>query len=84
MRNRKHITKGKAMTMIDFTYGHANSRPSKAGFLTKLLSFAALRKQRNDLANLTSAQLADIGVSAKEASIEAQKPVWDVPSNWRA
>ena len=72
------------MTMIEFTQRHATSRPSQTGFLTKLLSFAALQRQRDDLANLTSEQLADIGVSAKEASVEAQKPVWDVPSHWRA
>lgn len=72
------------MAMFDTTVGSLVSRPAKVGFLTKLMAVFAVRKQRNDLANLTPDQLADIGVSQFEATREAQKSLWDVPTHWRA
>ncbi|MGJ8625788.1 MAG: DUF1127 domain-containing protein [Sulfitobacter sp.] len=38
---------------------------------------------RRALARLTAAQLQDVGVSPSEARNEANRPVWDVPANWR-
>ena len=42
-----------------------------------------LWRSRNTLAQLDSAALEDIGLSARDAHSEAQKPFWDVPANWR-
>ena len=35
------------------------------------------------LTRLTPAQLEDVGVTQAEAHREANRPVWDVPANWR-
>lgn len=72
------------MAMFDTTLGNVVTRPAEVSFLTKLMAMIAVRKQRIDLANLTPSQLADIGISTKDALHEVQKPLWDVPSNWRA
>lgn len=38
--------------------------------------------ERRALARLDADRLDDIGVSATEAHIEANRPVWDAPSRW--
>lgn len=42
-----------------------------------------LRAQRRQLALLDDAMLADIGLTRAGAAIEAARPIWDVPANWR-
>ena len=49
-----------------------------------LMDLIGLRRQRQHLKGLTPEQLADIGVTASEAEAEAERPIWDVPSYWRA
>lgn len=44
---------------------------------------AAARRQRAALANLDDALLTDIGLSARTAKTEADRPFWDVPASWR-
>jgi len=58
------------------TAGHIN-------IWNRLRQMAALRKQRLALSRMTSDQLSDIGVTADQAQEEAQRPVWDVPQNWK-
>ncbi len=43
----------------------------------------AVWRSRSALAQLTSAQLDDVGVTANQASTEVKRAVWDVPANWR-
>ena len=43
----------------------------------------ALNKQLRDLRSLSSHILNDIGVTSKQAHIEANRMAWDVPKNWR-
>lgn len=38
---------------------------------------------RRALDRLSDDALADIGITRDEASREASRPIWDVPSNWR-
>ncbi|MFT5648714.1 MAG: hypothetical protein ACI9TZ_000179, partial [Yoonia sp.] len=33
-------------------------------------------------AKLDTQQLCDVGISAKQAAAEADRPVWDVPAHW--
>ena len=42
----------------------------------------SLRRQRLSLKKLDARMLDDIGVSRKDAAIEAKKSVWDVPGHW--
>ncbi|MEM1432293.1 MAG: DUF1127 domain-containing protein [Pseudomonadota bacterium] len=48
-----------------------------------LSSLYALYRQRQDLASLDDHLLKDIGLSKDQARQEAERPIWDVPSNWR-
>lgn len=59
-------------------------RPARTSLLTVLATWAKLRRQRRHLKTLTPAQLCDIGISRSQATTEANRPVWDVPSHWRA
>lgn len=43
----------------------------------------AAHHQRQSLRGLDAALLADIGLTAKAAEAEANRPFWDVPSTWR-
>ena len=51
--------------------------------LTRLLTAQSLRKQRLALARLEDGQLADIGLTRKQAMVEANRSAWDVPTTWR-
>ncbi len=72
------------MATVMFT----NTHPKTGNFspLTRMIARVAyalqIRKERKALAELTNAQLEDIGVTPAQAQREAQKPVWDVPSHW--
>lgn len=48
-----------------------------------LSTWAAIARQRRDLANLDATALADLGLSAEMAKQEAKRPFWDAPDNWR-
>jgi uncharacterized protein YjiS (DUF1127 family) len=42
-----------------------------------------LWRTRRQLRALDATQLSDIGITADAAYAEANRPVWDVPTNWR-
>ncbi len=56
----------------------------RGGILKRIAVLIAVRKTRNDMARLTDTQLADIGLSRDTVQAEIQRPIWDVPSNWRS
>lgn len=58
-------------------------RPRSAQFLSQLAAMMRLARQRHALGTLDADQLADIGLTAKEAETEAARPFWDVPCHWR-
>ena len=60
-------------------YHPAPRRHPFAGFLTAMIG---ARRSRQALADLSDAQLRDIGVTREQARIEAVRPVWDVPDTW--
>ena len=43
----------------------------------------AAHRQRQSLRGLDAMLLADIGLTAKAAEAEANRPFWDVPATWR-
>ena len=51
--------------------------------LANVLDALALHHQRKQLAQLDTAQLADIGLTADQAIAESKRPVWDAPAHWR-
>ncbi|MGB3243063.1 MAG: DUF1127 domain-containing protein [Sulfitobacter sp.] len=58
--------------------------PRSAGWLPRILAARALWRSRRALSHLTPEQLADIGVTPKQAEKEAARPFWDAPDHWRA
>ena len=48
-----------------------------------LMQMLHLWRSRRALAALDTAQLNDIGITAKDAAAEAARPIWDVPVHWR-
>ena len=47
-------------------------------------NMASLRSQRKALLRLDDAALQDMGLTRKQAELEAKRSLWDVPANWRA
>lgn len=62
-------------------------RVETQSFVDRLVAIVCLglaaRRQRAALAQLDAAHLADIGLSARAALAEANRPFWDVPASWR-
>jgi uncharacterized protein YjiS (DUF1127 family) len=54
----------------------------KRGALNTLATAWSLWHERRALKRLDAAGLDDIGRTAREAAIEARRPVWDAPSRW--
>lgn len=66
------------------TCAYAPSRtPARRSVIATVLSMFRLRKSRADLRGLDPHLLRDIGLTEDDAKREADRPVWDVPSNWR-
>lgn len=67
---------------------HAKTCPPTAnrkGFLSALrwITHALqIRRERQVLADMSTARLEDIGITRDQALDEAGKPVWDVPPHW--
>ena len=61
----------------------ASFRTPKFSFLSYIWSVLMVRKQRTRLRELDKHMLRDIGLSRDEVLKESQRPMWDVPSNWR-
>lgn len=51
--------------------------------LARINALLALWRQRRALGALDAAALRDIGISRAQALDEAERPIWDVPANWR-
>ncbi len=58
-------------------------KPRFSGIFGFLGAALAARAQRKALSELDDCALQDIGLSRREADIEASRPLWDVPANWR-
>ncbi len=43
----------------------------------------AAHRQRQSLRGMDAARLADIGLTARQADAECNRPFWDVPHSWR-
>ncbi|MFT5065385.1 MAG: hypothetical protein ACJAXK_000316 [Yoonia sp.] len=67
--------------MSDLSLNTCTPRP-RTNLWARLSTWRALGRQRRDLAKLDTQQLCDVGISAKQAAAEADRPVWDVPAHW--
>ncbi len=65
------------MTML------VHTRPATTARKLPLGSMIALYRSRRALAALDADALADVGLTAAEARIEARRPFWDLPGAWR-
>jgi len=65
------------------TVRHVQSRGTLDGLFANLRLAYHAHVQRQKLAALDDAALADIGLTRTQALTEANRPLWDVPANWR-
>lgn len=65
---------------------HICDRPARtpSGLWARLWQARLVHAQRRALAQLSAAQLRDIGLTKDEAIAESQRAVWDVPHHWRS
>ena len=54
----------------------------KPGFLARLVTLHAIRKERQTLSNLDPKLLKDIGITPEQAEKEAKRSIWDAPERW--
>lgn len=63
---------------------HRVQTQSTLGRLAETLRLGLVaHRQRQELRGLDAARLADIGLTARAAEAEANRPFWDVPATWR-
>ncbi len=67
----------------EFSLGRVTAPRHATAFVAWARLALIARAQRNALARLDAAALSDIGITARDALTEAQRPAWDVPSSWR-
>ena len=65
------------------TVRRVQSRGTFDGLFAKLRQAYIAHIQRQKLASLDDHALADIGLTRSQAHAEANRPLWDVPGNWR-
>ncbi len=62
---------------------HRSAAATRWRALVSLIAQAiTTRSQRRHLGQLDPHLLCDIGLSGAQATAEARRPVWDVPSHW--
>lgn len=71
---QSNITLANTLGFLQFGLRRTKTAPLRA--------LLALSRQRTQLAELDATRLADIGVSAEQACVEANRPFWDAPSSW--
>ena len=54
----------------------------KTGWVARLLTLIAIRRERLRLSEMTPEQLNDIGVTPEQARREASRAAWDAPDRW--
>jgi len=70
------------MTSANCTATARNTVSPRVSVFSKLSQVHAVWRQRQTLKSLDAAALRDIGVTRRQAKTEADRPIWDVPSNW--
>lgn len=60
----------------------ATTSGRKHGVVAWLATALSIWRERRALARLDATGLDDIGRTAREADIEARRPVWDAPNRW--
>lgn len=68
-----------AMPNVTAAYGIA----PRSNWIQRIRTMLALHRTRIDLSHLSDEQLSDIGLTRDDVDAELERPVWDVPSNWR-
>ncbi|MBC9245211.1 DUF1127 domain-containing protein [Paracoccus sp. 11-3] len=55
----------------------------RSNWIQRIRTMLALHRTRVDLSQLSDDQLYDIGLTRDDVDAELERPMWDVPSNWR-
>ncbi|WP_108859371.1 DUF1127 domain-containing protein [Ruegeria sp. Alg231-54] len=58
-------------------------KPQRRSLLSSLLDSLSLLRQRQTLARLDDRALEDIGITRKQAEVEASRSIWDAPDFWQ-
>ena len=72
--------------MFSVLYSQSAAHPlrtNRPSLMTRIASAVSLQRQRNSLARLDDAQLADIGITRAQAEQESSRPCWDAPDHWQ-
>ncbi|MGH1578415.1 DUF1127 domain-containing protein [Planktotalea sp.] len=56
--------------------------PSRPGIAAQMFHFFSVARSRRALAQLSTEQLCDIGLSETDAQREASRSFWDAPTTW--
>ena len=64
----------------NLSLGAVSARPF--GILKDVTNMVQLHKERRLLALLDADALTDIGLTKRDAQVEASRPVWDAPDYW--
>ena len=71
------------MSDLSLHRAHAlSSRSARPSVLTRLMAAMDVWRSRRALNSLDAHMLDDIGIAAKSAQAEANRPIWDVPAHW--
>lgn len=73
--------KDAAMTILTRSHSTLGTSRRRGVALSRILD---VWRQRQHLQSLDAAALDDIGLSRKDATREANRPIWDVPAHWRS
>ena len=68
--------------MTSLTLRSTACTPPTPSLLSRFTQARTVARQRKVLANLEDHILDDIGISRAQATREAARPAWDVPSHW--
>lgn len=69
--------------MADFTLHRAAIAPRhRLSILHRVLAALDVWRSRQHLKGLDAQRLEDIGIAHKDAIVEANRPIWDVPRHW--
>ena len=71
------------MTSSHHTAVRTNSAKKPRSILARLARMIAVSHQRRHLMKLNDHDLADIGITRKEAIEESRLAAWNVPTHWR-
>jgi uncharacterized protein YjiS (DUF1127 family) len=66
-----------------FSLASSAARSNAPSLVSRFKAARALVRQRQALAHLDNARLADLGLTRADVAAELNRSAWDVPKHWR-